>query len=183
MRNITDNTDLMITFGVEPFLDDSICLTTPKRRFIEPLPQFRQQCLNPSGMLGKSLVGPLPVLFKIPAQVITLLLCEWVMQGISCVVQTQWLTGVQCYACNDIWLCIIRWRCQCDGEIKQLAHAGSSLKSLLIFVAADTEDEVVIGNQLLGIGALHYLIYTWMVDPILPVPPDLLVFRNLYRQV
>src|SRR2546430_16338002 len=74
-------------------------------------------------------------------------------------------------------------RCKCDGEIKQLAHADSSLKILLAIVAADTEDEVVVGNQLLGIGTLHYLVSIWMVDPILPVPPDLLVFRNLYRQV
>src|SRR6266567_3570313 len=64
MGNITDNTNLMITFGVEPFLHDSICLTTPEHRLIEPLAQCRQQFLNPSSMLGKSLVGPFPVLFK-----------------------------------------------------------------------------------------------------------------------
>src|SRR6266567_1476919 len=101
MGNITDNTNLMFTFSFEPFLHDSICLTTPEHRLIEPLAQCRQQFLNPSSMLGKSLVGPFPVLFKVPPQVITFLLYEWVMQEISCVVETQ-LSTIQGYACNDI---------------------------------------------------------------------------------
>src|SRR5947209_14086075 len=92
MGKLTDNADLTVSFSGKPFLDDAICLTTPEDRLIEPLPQFRQECLNPSGTLGKSLVGPFPILFQVPAQVIPFLLCEWVMQEISCVVQTQWLT-------------------------------------------------------------------------------------------
>src|SRR5712692_11396228 len=70
-----------------------------------------------------------------------------------------------------------------NREIKQLAHDGSYSKDLLSFVAAYAEDEVIIWNELLGAGTPHHVVNTRMEDPVPPVPPCLLVLRDLHRQV
>src|SRR2546429_4268713 len=51
------------------------------------------------------------------------------------------------------------------------------------FVATDAEDEIVVGNQLLGVGFFHYLAAGGIVDPFTPVPDGLEALGDLNGQV
>ena len=54
---------------------------------------------------------------------------------------------------------------------------------LFSFVAADAEDEIVVGNQLLRAGFFHYLAAGGIVDPFAPVPDGLEALWDLNGQV
>src|SRR5438067_2406370 len=58
-----------------------------------------------------------------------------------------------------------------------------SQERLFSFIAADAEDEIVVGNQLLGVGFFHYLAAGSIVDPVAPVPDGLEALWNLNVQV
>ncbi len=58
-----------------------------------------------------------------------------------------------------------------------------SQERLFSFVAADAEDEIVVGNQLLGVGFFHYLAAGGIVDPLAPVPDGLEALGDLNGQV
>src|SRR5260370_21703888 len=51
------------------------------------------------------------------------------------------------------------------------------------FIAADAEDEIVIGNQCLVVVATHHRAPGGQVDPLIPVPDGLEAFGDLYGQV
>src|SRR5437879_3319962 len=58
-----------------------------------------------------------------------------------------------------------------------------SQERLFPFVAADAEDEIVVGNQLLEVGFFHYLAAGGIVDPLAPVPDWLEALWDLNGQV
>src|SRR2546421_552623 len=58
-----------------------------------------------------------------------------------------------------------------------------SQERLFSFVAGDAEDEIVVGNQLLGVGLFHYLAAGGIVDPVAPVPDGLDALGDLNGQV
>src|SRR2546421_7953503 len=58
-----------------------------------------------------------------------------------------------------------------------------SQERLFSFVAADAEDEIVVGNQLLRVALFHYLAAGGIVDPLAPVPDGLEALGDLNGQV
>src|SRR5436305_6119874 len=58
-----------------------------------------------------------------------------------------------------------------------------SQERLFPFIAADAEDEIVVGNQLLRVGFFHYLAAGGIVDPLAPVPDGLEALGDLNGQV
>src|SRR3954451_19978190 len=58
-----------------------------------------------------------------------------------------------------------------------------SQERLFSFVAADAEDEIVVGNQLLRVAFFHHLAACRIVDPLAPVPDGLEALWDLNGQI
>src|SRR5437879_6598710 len=69
-----------------------------------------------------------------------------------------------------------------DRSSSRLMMAPSQ-ERLFSFVAADAEDEIVVGNQLLRVGFFHYLATGGIVDPLAPVPDWLEALGDLNGQI
>src|SRR5205085_6265039 len=75
------------------------------------------------------------------------------------------------------------------GSVSMMDRSSSwlmvapSQERLFSFVAADAEDEIVVGNQLLRVGFFHHLAAGGIVDPLAPVPDWLEALGDLNGQV
>jgi hypothetical protein len=114
---ITDDAELEVTLSfwhLQPALDNTIGFSAAKEGVVETFANLRQHGFHLLAPREKLFIGPLPVLFQVPPQILPFLAAQRVREQIATVAEPKRVT-TQSDAGEHFCVGICRWGCQGHG--------------------------------------------------------------------